>query len=119
MLRGIGQSVNLSGRHVLSLTVVDDVSAALSAAGADPSLLTVEVTETVVLSDLGRACEHLVGLRELGVRVAVDDFATGHTSLANLRQLPADVLKMDRHTVFDPSDARAERTHQPVSYEDG
>src|SRR3546814_8523479 len=96
MLRGIGQSVNLSGRHVLSLTVVDDVSAALSAAGADPSLLTVEVTETVVLSDLGRACEHLAGLRDLGVRVAVDDFRTGHTYLAHLRQLPADVLKLDR-----------------------
>src|SRR3546814_6572873 len=85
MLRGIGQRVNLSCRHVLSLTVVDDVSAALSAAGADPSLLTVEVTETVVLSDLGRACEHLAGLRDLGVRVAVDDFGTGHTSLAHLR----------------------------------
>src|SRR3546814_17680112 len=103
MLRGIGQSVNLSGRHVLSLTVVDDVSAALSAAGADPSLLTVEVTETVVLSDLGRACEHLVGLRELGVRVAVDDFRTGQTSLAHLRQLPSHVLTLDRSLFFAPS----------------
>src|SRR3546814_12766395 len=62
MLRGIGQSVNLSGRHVLSLTVVDDVSAALSAAGADPSLLTVEVTDTGAMRELGRGWHRPPGL---------------------------------------------------------
>ncbi|MCU1374352.1 MAG: diguanylate cyclase, partial [Actinomycetia bacterium] len=94
-------SVNLSGRHVLSLTVVDDVRLALERAGADPTRLTVEVTETVVLSDQALATDHLSRLREMGVSIAIDDFGTGYTSLAHLRQLPVDVIKIDRSLVVD------------------
>jgi diguanylate cyclase (GGDEF)-like protein len=103
-------AVNLSGRHVLSLTVVDDVRHAVEAAGIDPSRLSIEVTETVVLSDLPLATEHLSRLRDLGVTIVVDDFGTGYTSLAHLRQLPVDVIKVDRSLVVDaaerPADAR-------------
>jgi diguanylate cyclase (GGDEF)-like protein len=103
-------AVNLSGRHVLSLTVVDDVRRALDAAGVDPGRLSVEVTETVVLSDLALATEHLSRLRALGVAIVIDDFGTGYTSLAHLRQLPVDVIKVDRSLVVDAaeraSDAR-------------
>jgi diguanylate cyclase (GGDEF)-like protein len=103
-------AVNLSGRHVLSLTVVDDVRRALEAAGVDPCRLSVEVTETVVLSDLALATEHLSRLQALGVAIVIDDFGTGYTSLAHLRQLPVDVIKVDRSLVVDaaerPADAR-------------
>jgi diguanylate cyclase (GGDEF)-like protein len=110
VLAGHKLSVNLSGRHVLSLTVVDDVRSALDAAGADPCRLTIEVTETVVLTDVPLATDHLSRLRALGVTISVDDFGTGYTSLAHLRQLPVDGIKIDRSLVVDaalrPADAR-------------
>jgi diguanylate cyclase (GGDEF)-like protein len=101
-------AVNLSGRHVLSLTVVDDVRSALEAAGVDPSRLSIEVTETVVLSDLALATDHLSRLRQLGVSISIDDFGTGYTSLAHLRQLPVDVLKIDRSLVVDAAEREAD-----------
>jgi diguanylate cyclase (GGDEF)-like protein len=103
-------AVNLSGRHLLSLTVVDDVRDALEATGADPARLVIEITETVVVDNLVLAGEHLDRLRALGVRIAIDDFGTGYTSLAHLRRLPADVIKLDRSLVVaaadEPADAR-------------
>lgn len=98
-------SVNLSGRHVMSMNVVDDVRAALARFGVEPNRLAVEVTETVLLGDLAVATDHLHRLRDLGVTIAVDDFGTGYTSLAHLRQLPVDLIKIDRSLVV----AAAER----------
>jgi diguanylate cyclase (GGDEF)-like protein len=92
-------AVNLSGRHLLSLTVVDDVRDALETNGVPPERLTVEITETVLLTDVPVIVEHLKQLRALGVRVAIDDFGTGYTSLTHLRSLPVDVLKIDRSLV--------------------
>jgi diguanylate cyclase (GGDEF)-like protein len=99
-------AVNLSGRHVLSMNVVDDVRAALERWGVHPQRLLVEVTETVLVTDLPLVSEHLGALRAIGVRVALDDFGTGYTSLTHLRSLPVDVLKIDRSlvTVTSPAD---------------
>jgi diguanylate cyclase (GGDEF)-like protein len=100
-------SVNLSGRHLLNLTVIDDVRAALHATGADPTRLVLEITETVLLADLPMVIEHLRELRTLGVQIAIDDFGTGYTSLTHLRSLPVDVVKIDRSMVIaeQPIDA--------------
>jgi diguanylate cyclase (GGDEF)-like protein len=92
-------SVNISGRHLLDASIVDDVHRALTVSGLDPSRLVVEITETVVLSDLGVAVRHLRALRALGVRIALDDFGTGYTSIGQLGQLPIDILKIDREFV--------------------
>jgi diguanylate cyclase (GGDEF)-like protein len=102
-------SVNLSARHVLSLTVVDDVRASLEEAGVDPSRLCLEVTETMVLTDLPIATDHLRRLRELGVTIAIDDFGTGYTSLGHLRELPVDVIKIDRSLVVAAAAGEADR----------
>jgi len=88
-------AVNVSGRHLLSPQVVDDVRDALAASGLEPHRLTVEITETVLV-DHATAHERLAAVRALGVRVAIDDFGTGFTSIAQLQRLPADVLKIDR-----------------------
>ncbi len=88
-------AVNVSGRHVLHPDFVDDIRTALEESGLEPSLLTLEVTETVLLDDLALAAEQLSAVRRLGVRVAVDDFGTGYTSLAHLQQLPIDEIKID------------------------
>ena len=62
----------------------------------------IEITETVLLTDMPVACTHLERIREgSGSRVAIDDFGTGFTSLATLRQLPVDILKIDRSLVGD------------------
>ena len=88
-------AVNVSGRHLVSPQLVDDVRDALAASGLDPRRLTVEITETVLV-DHATAHERLAALRALGVRVSIDDFGTGFTSIAQLQRLPADVLKIDR-----------------------
>jgi len=68
----------------------------------EPSLLTVEVTESALLVDFADAADKLTSLRALGTRVAPDDFGSGYTSLAYLRQLPIDVIKIDRSFIADP-----------------
>ncbi|MEJ5868573.1 bifunctional diguanylate cyclase/phosphodiesterase [Pseudokineococcus sp. 5B2Z-1] len=91
-------AVNLSGRHLARRVVVEHVAGALERSGLDPSQLVVEITETVLV-DASTAGEHLAALRALGVRASIDDFGTGYTSVAQLRQLPADALKVDRSFV--------------------
>ena len=88
-------AVNLSGRHLRHPQLVDHVLEPLRRRGVSPHRLTVEVTETALLDDLASAATHLAALRAAGVRVAIDDFGTGYTSLAHLRALPVDVLKID------------------------
>ncbi len=89
-------AVNISGRHLGSGTLTDDVLDALTDHGVDPQRLLLEVTETALLADLVTAARELTQLREAGVRVALDDFGTGYMSLSHLRSLPVDVLKIDQ-----------------------
>ncbi|MCI2239473.1 EAL domain-containing protein [Paenibacillus sp. TRM 82003] len=95
---GLAVAVNVSGRHLASPRLLDDVVEALAAARLDPARLTVEITETVLV-DEPLALEHLRALRGAGVRVAIDDFGTGYTSIGQLSRLPVDVLKIDRSLV--------------------
>ncbi|CCH85860.1 putative Diguanylate cyclase/phosphodiesterase with PAS/PAC sensor(S) [Modestobacter italicus] len=96
----LGVAVNVSARHVRSGALVDDVLAALDASGLPASRLVLEITESVLLDD-GHVVADLQLLRRLGVRIAVDDFGTGWSSLAYLVGLPIDVLKMDRQFLAD------------------
>jgi EAL domain-containing protein (putative c-di-GMP-specific phosphodiesterase class I) len=93
-------AVNVSARHVRSGELVPDVLAALEGSGLPASRLIVEITESVLMDD-AHVIEDLAVLRQLGVRIAVDDFGTGWSSLAYLVGLPIDVLKMDQHFVAD------------------
>lgn len=87
-------SVNLSGRQLERVEIVEDVRAALTATGIDPSMLMLEITETVLMQDTEVMIERLEQLRALGVRLAIDDFGTGYSSLRYLRRFPVDALKM-------------------------
>jgi EAL domain len=75
------------------------VAQALARSGLDPGRLTLEITETSVVDDLGRAEATLAGLRESGVQIAVDDFGTGFSALGALKHYPVDSLKIDRSFV--------------------
>jgi diguanylate cyclase (GGDEF)-like protein/PAS domain S-box-containing protein len=89
-------SVNLSPRFMRQSDVVGDITTVLRETGVDPRCIQIEITERSALTDLEVTCSQLHQLRAIGVRVAVDDFGTGYSSLSYLKQLPIDVLKLDK-----------------------
>ncbi len=95
-LADISVAVNLSGRHLLAPSVLQDVERALVESGLPPSALTIEITETALVTDMATAIENLKAMRALGVKIAIDDFGTGYTSVGQLSRLPIDILKIDR-----------------------
>ncbi|MEA3000008.1 MAG: hypothetical protein QOK17_1841 [Sphingomonadales bacterium] len=94
-------SVNLSAIQITRDDVPRLVEEALARHGLGGERLTLELTESAIVNDPARATAVLEALQELKVRVAMDDFGTGYTSLAYLQRLPIDVLKIDRSFVSD------------------
>ena len=96
----LSMSVNVSARQLGSTDLVDIVRAVLEDSGIAPSRLCLEITETAMMADPGAIGETLSALKDLGVRLAVDDFGVGHASLRQLRALlPVDTLKIDKSFV--------------------
>ncbi|MDP8994158.1 MAG: bifunctional diguanylate cyclase/phosphodiesterase [Pseudomonadota bacterium] len=95
----IGVSVNLSAIQIARDDVAAAVSAALGTSRLAGKRLTLELTESAIVQDPDRATSVLRALQELEVRIAMDDFGTGYTSLAYLQRLPIDLLKIDRSFV--------------------
>ena len=91
----VGVSVNLSARQITAPAFSARVAAILAETGLPPEALTVEVNERILVEEDGLIIERLADLRRLGVRMAIDDFGTGYASLAYLRQLPLDIIKID------------------------
>lgn len=89
-------SINVSGRELARPNFVAGVASVLEETAADPAGIILEITESVLLDDAEAIGERLAALRALGVRVAIDDFGTGYSSLRYLRELPVDILKIDR-----------------------
>ena len=89
-------AVNLSARQFHRAGLVGTVERALEASGLPAARLELEITESVAMGDLPEAITTLRRLREMGVKVVLDDFGTGHSSLAYLKSLPLDALKIDR-----------------------
>ncbi|MCB0994037.1 MAG: EAL domain-containing protein [Acidimicrobiales bacterium] len=94
-------SVNLSVHQLVRPSLVDEIRTALDATGLDPRHLGLEVTESVVSSDVDALVTTLSGLRALGTTIAIDDFGTGYSSLQYLHRLPVDIVKVDRTFVGD------------------
>lgn len=102
-------AVNVSAiqfRHPAFMSMLQD---AISEAGIDPSLLELEITESVAMYGWGQVQERLQAIKDMGVSVAIDDFGTGFSSLSYLDRLPADCLKIDRSFVssLDASESGA------------
>jgi diguanylate cyclase (GGDEF)-like protein/PAS domain S-box-containing protein len=94
-------SVNLSARELQQPSIRADIGAALASSGLDPGDLVLELEERAVASDSDAMIAIIDGIKRLGVRVAIDDFGTGHTALGHLRELPVDILKIDRGFLVD------------------
>ncbi len=98
-------SVNVSARQLDADGLIEEVREVLDTNDLEPSLLTLEVTETALMRDPAATAKRLRALKGLGVRIAIDDFGTGYSSLAYLRQFPADSLKIDRSFINDIADS--------------
>ena len=92
-------SFNLSTRELWRPELADRIAARLAASGTPPEKVVVEVTESAAMVDPDRTRQILLGLRERGLRIALDDFGSGYSSLSRLRDLPVQVLKIDRSFV--------------------
>ncbi len=94
-------SVNVSAVQFQRPEFIAEIEDALAQAGVAPGLLKIEITESVVMEDAQTAVMMLNRLKQLGVRISLDDFGTGHSSLGYLRQLPIDEIKIDQSFVRD------------------
>jgi len=99
-------AVNLSAVQFADSDLVGKIRAALTSAGLHPSRLELEITEGLLIEDAGQALEVLDQLKRMGVRIAMDDFGTGFSSLAYFRQFPFDKVKIDQSFVRDMLDNR-------------
>ena len=104
-------AVNVAGPQVWRSDFVEHIEGLLSRHALDPSLLQIEITETLITRDSTRdeTVRRLEALRDIGLKLAVDDFGTGHSSLSRLKRLPVATLKIDQafvhDVVTDPNDA--------------
>lgn len=94
-------AINLSARNLHDLTLPASVLAALTESGMDAKFLTLEITESAVMSNPSSGLVILTELDRMGVTLAIDDFGTGYSSLAYLKRLPVNELKIDKSFVTD------------------
>jgi diguanylate cyclase (GGDEF)-like protein len=96
----VGVGVNLANQNLIDLQFPDDLARLLAKSKVPPSLLELEITERTIMSDPRRTLTVLERLRSMGVKLAVDDFGTGHSSLAYLKDLPVSTIKIDKSFVL-------------------
>lgn len=108
-LSALRLSVNVTAKDIAGVDFVDHFLAMVDASGFPRSRLTVEITETGLMADLGHAADVLTRLRDAGCRVAIDDFGTGYSSLAYLKALPLDYLKIDKKLAEDIAGSHRDR----------
>jgi diguanylate cyclase (GGDEF)-like protein/PAS domain S-box-containing protein len=93
---GLRVAVNISGRHLQQGNLTDDVRRALDLSGLSPANLVIELTESTIMQNSELNLERFRELKALGVRLAIDDFGMGYSSLSYLHRFPIDILKIDR-----------------------
>ena len=96
---GTAVAVNVFAPDLMDAALPDALCEALRCRGLAPALLTVEITEDLILNDIDRVTAVLHRLREQGIRIAIDDFGSGFSALSYLRDLPIDEVKLDRQFI--------------------
>ena len=94
-------AVNMSARQFNDDGLLDDLRTILAETGLAPQMLELELTEGMIIQNVGRAVALLAEIKKLGLRLAIDDFGTGYSSLGQLKNFPVDTLKVDRSFVRD------------------
>lgn len=97
----LSMAVNLSARQFLDEGLLEDIKSALREADMAPQLLELEITESMIMRDMEQTIGILKDLKQMGVRIAIDDFGSGYSSLSTLRQFPFDTIKIDGSFIHD------------------
>ena len=105
----ISMAVNLSPRQFLDENLLADLDNVLTETRLEPSLLQLEITESMVMQNVERAIRLLQAIRSRGVRLAIDDFGTGYSSMSLMKKFPVDTIKIDRSFVRDLAQSPADR----------
>ncbi|BBI50499.1 hypothetical protein HORIV_29200 [Vreelandella olivaria] len=93
-------AVNLSASDVVDRQLATYLASLLERYRLSPARLSIEVTESAVMQDVDAAMSTLMELNQLGLRIAIDDYGTGYSSLAQIKRLPVDELKIDKSFVL-------------------
>lgn len=101
-------AVNLSAGPFIEAGLLEDVRDALEHSGMDPARLELEITESLMVRGIEDARTILAGLKRFGVRIAIDDFGIGYSSLSQLKNLPIDIIKIDRAFITDVPGSRVD-----------
>src|SRR5207247_10943323 len=102
-------------RQVADENLVGDSDDALASCGMAPTLLQLEVTESMVMQNVARAVKVLDAIHSRGIRLAIDDFGTGYSSMSLMKQFPIDTIKIDRSFVRDlPVDSEDQAIAQAI-----
>ncbi len=94
-------AVNLTARQFYDEHLLPDLTAILADTGMDAHLLELEITESLLMRDVEKTLRILTGLKDMGIRIAIDDFGIGYSSLATLKRFPLDTIKIDRSFIRD------------------
>lgn len=94
-------AVNVSVRNIQDMNIIDKINELIEINGIRHEHLEIELTESAVMTDPARAQETLQNINDLGIRISIDDYGTGYSSLAYLKKLPIDNLKIDKSFVFE------------------
>lgn len=98
-LQKLTMNINISSKHFLLPSLLDDIKDVLKSTGLPPDHLKLEITETALMEDVEETVRHVNRLRDYGLQIVIDDFGTGYSSLSYLQRLPIDTLKVDRSFV--------------------
>jgi len=107
----ISVAVNLSGQHLGSADILDDILGPISRHDVDPSRLLIEITETSMMGNIDQTREVIERLRSEGLRIAIDDFGTGYSGITEIRCVPVDLVKVDQTFVQHITDSDR---HEPT-----
>jgi len=98
-LQKLTMNINISSKHFLLPSLLDDIKEVLSTTDLPPDHLKLEITETALMEDVEETVRHVNRMRDYGLQIVIDDFGTGYSSLSYLQRLPIDTLKVDRSFV--------------------
>ena len=98
-LQKLTLNINISSKHFLQPSLLDDIKDVLDSIGLPPDHLKLEITETALMEDVEETVRHVNLMREYGLQIVIDDFGTGYSSLSYLQRLPIDTLKIDQSFV--------------------
>ena len=107
--QNLGLSINLSAKQFVDEAFLQSIEKTVKDSQIDPSLITLELTESLLIDDIEEKIEVLKKLKKIGFKISIDDFGTGYSSLNYLRQLPVDELKIDRSFVMETTTHRQSR----------